>query len=191
MRLKGLDVYHGDRPLDFHAMAEASVKYVFIKATQGVGYDDPCYLDNYERAKSVGLIAGAYHYFDPTADPAVQASHFMARASLHSGDLVHALDVETDGDGVAERAKACAQEIKTRTGRWPIIYSGDAFFQARLAGVFPEGLHTLWIARYSQSKPRTRCAFWQYTDASRIGWNPPLDSEQFFGTMDDLKQHLI
>jgi lysozyme len=191
MTIKGLDIFHGDKPLQFHAMVEAGVKYIFIKATQGLHTIDPCYEDNYHRAKSVGLLVGSYHFFDENEDGKAQADHFLNVAHLNPGDIIPALDAEVYAPGMPLRSKAFAQEIKTRIGRWPILYSGDAFYQEHLKDVFPEGLHTLWIARYSAHKPKTRCAFWQYTDAARIPGDPPLDSEQFFGAMVDLKQHLI
>ncbi len=188
--LKGVDIFHGDAPLDFHALAAAGVAFAFIKASQGENGLDPHFADNYARAKSVGIVAGAYHFFMPGIDPVRQAQHFLSAAPLVAGDLVWCLDVETAGGNIGYDAFRCAEEIKDRTGRWPIIYSGRAFYHDNLEGHFPQSDHTLWIAEYGP-KPDVDCAFWQYTDHGDYPDNLPLDSNVFYGTADDLKGHCI
>ena len=188
--LLGIDAYHGDQPLSFHDLAQSGVSFCFLKASQGSHSTDPAYQGYYARAKSVGLIVGAYHFFTAD-DPKQQAAHFLGASKLSKGDLVHVLDVETYFGGVGAAALACAEEIKDQTGRNPIIYSGDSFFQDNLRDAFPVDDFTLWIARYSSQHPQTSSAFWQFTDSGHYPNNPPLDSNRFYGTLDDLKSHCL
>jgi len=189
--LYGCDIYHGDGDVQMHAVHDAGLSFVWIKATQGLTYTDPLFYTNWVRAKSVGLIRGAYHFFDPKADPIAQASHFVHTVPLQKGDLVLALDVETDGAQVGANAYECAKEIKRLTGRWPAIYSSDSFYKEKLAQFFPANMHFLWIARYGH-EPSTRCAIWQYSDAGRVDGVPhALDTDVFYGDQAALLKHCI
>ena len=189
--LYGADIYHGDGDVQMHALAAAGLSYVWIKATQGRTYTDPAFATNWARAKSAGLIRGAYHFFDPAADPIAQADHLVNTVPLKKGDLVLALDVETDGLNIGARAHDCAARIKRLTGRWPALYCSDSFYREHLQPYFPIGSHLLWIARYG-GKPRTPCQFWQYSDAGRVPGVPhQLDTDVFFGDMAALKTHCI
>lgn len=183
-QITGIDLYHGDAPLQFGLAKQNGVQFVICKASQGVHNIDPMYQTYRAQAKAAGLLMGAYMFFDPAADPIQQARHFVNAATPAKGDLVPALDVETLGPNVGENAHACAQEIKRLTGYWPILYSGDSFYQDNLKAHFTEC--PLWIARYGHV-PVTPCEFWQYTDGAREpGTGHPLDGDYYFGTLADL-----
>jgi len=186
----GCDIYHGDGPVQMHALVDAGIKFVYFKTSQGTSYTDPTFADNIKRARSVGLIAGAYHFYDPKVDPKKQAAYFLAHAPVVKGDLVHCIDNETQGPTAAVDTYACAKEMKRLTGRWPCIYSGDSMFQDELAKYFkPPADYFLWIARYGH-EPQAPCAIWQYSDAGRIQGVPhALDLNVFRGDIEALKTH--
>jgi lysozyme len=189
--LFGCDIYHGDGDVQMHALAAAGLSYVWIKATQGLVYTDPKFQDNWARAKSAGLVRGAYHFFNPDANPLQQAAHLVNTVKLQKGDLVLALDVETDGLNVGAKSHDCAAEIKRLTGRWPAIYTSDSFYREHMQPYYPIGSHLLWIARYG-GRPQTPCQFWQYSDAGRVqGVAHNLDTDVFFGNVDLLKTHCV
>src|SRR5258708_7401718 len=184
-----VDCYHGDR-VDFHALAAAGVAGVMLKATQGAHGVDPRYADYVGRARSVGLLVGPYHFFEPTEDPDAQAAHFVSVARWMPGDIPPTLDSETDGPEVGPRSWTFAQAIHKSLGIHPILYSGDSFYQNRLKRSFSNGACPLWIARYGH-KPTTTCLIWQYTVSARIPGEPrPLDTDIFFGTLDAFKARL-
>lgn len=193
--LQGCDVYHGDTPLQFGAMKKAGKVYCYAKATQGQSYEDPKFETYFARAKQAGLVRGAYHYFDPDANPVLQAKHFVRVAPPVKGDLVHMLDVEAlsktaPASSLGPRALLCAQTIKGLTGRYPVIYSGQSFYQEHLAATFPAHLFTLMIARYGKEAPVVDCEFWQYSEKGIVPSNPhAMDLSEFHGTMDDLLTH--
>lgn len=187
---KGLDVYHGDDdPNLFHAAAAAGDQYAFLKATEGLALTDVDYAGYRQRAKDVGLLVGAYHFFRPDLDPNEQAQHFISVAQPATGDLIPALDVEIYGPNVGPLALACATEIKALTGHCPIIYSSDSFFRSYLAPSFKD--YTLWIARYGAA-PMTPCAFWQNADNCHLSNVPhDLDADTFYGALADLQRYVI
>lgn len=187
---KGLDVYHGDDdPNLFHGAVASGCKYAFLKATEGLALTDFDYASYRERAKAVGLIVGAYHFFLPGVDPALQARHFMDVASPAKEDLIPALDVEIYGPTVGIDARACADAIRAQCGHCPIVYSSDSFFRAYLAPHFAD--FTLWIARYG-ALPLTPCVFWQNADNAHLTGVPhDLDADVFYGGEADLQSYVI
>lgn len=185
----GLDIYHGDEAIDFHAAHEAGVAYCFIKATQGLAVNDSRFELNRDAAKAAGILAGAYHFFDPNEAAVLQAHHFIDIAKPASGELVPALDIEVGGENVGLRARVCADEIKNLTGHCPIIYSSDSFFRQYLAPHFVD--FPLWIARYG-TPPSTTCTFWQNSDSAHLpGTTHALDRDIFLGTPADLQKFLL
>jgi lysozyme len=186
--VRGIDIYHGDTGLDFHALAAAGVQFCYIKATQGTSMIDTQYGSNRSRGQSVGMLTAGYGFIMPGLDGENQAEHLLNNAPVVTGDIVHVLDVETFGAGIADTARACADKMKSETGRYPFIYSGDAFYQDNLRQAFPVGDFNLIIARYG-GKPMTPCIMWQFSDAGRFGGNPPLDSDIFYGSLADLQTH--
>jgi lysozyme len=182
----GIDIYHGDFVDSFHLAAAAGVRFVIIKAAQGLTEVDPAHAANLQRALSVGLIAGSYEFFTD-GDPVAQAEHFVNNAGLLAGQLPLTLDVETYFPGVSADALACAMEIKRLTGRFPIIYCSLSFWESYLQPIFPEET-TLWLAEYGVSAPRVACSFWQWSQGTAVaGITNPCDCDVFIGKLEDLE----
>ncbi|QFI65354.1 glycoside hydrolase family 25 protein [Sinorhizobium alkalisoli] len=131
-------------------------------------------------ARSQGLLWGAYHLARP-GNPVDQANHFLDYADPREDELM-VLDIE-GMDPVQfmslEDAAIFAGHIKSRTGRYPILYTNhvtakyiaDNRFKHRLLSRLP-----LWYARY---KPDIRKVFplgnwekyalWQFSSAHNCG----------------------
>ena len=146
-QVKGFDIYHGDGVVQMGLAKQAGYQFLIAKASQGINGPDPMFTNNRARAHEVGLLFGAYHFFT-SDDPIAQAQFFLGIAAPKPGELVLTLDVETYFDGVAAAALSAAQYIKQQTGQYPIIYSGESFYQSYLDTTFPGDDYTLWIARY-------------------------------------------
>jgi lysozyme len=54
-----------------------SIKFAFIKATEGIGNADPQFRRNWKKSKAAGLIRGAYHFFIASKDGMMQAQNFI------------------------------------------------------------------------------------------------------------------
>ena len=113
-----IDIYHGDPVLDFAKTAASGVKGVIHKATQGGGIVDQSYATRRKMALAAGLKWGAYHFFDFTASPVVQATHFLSVADVDDQTLV-AFDWENVGsrEPSAVLAKQFLEAIEIALGR--------------------------------------------------------------------------
>lgn len=127
-----IDVSHWQVPedLDWETAEKAGVVGVIVKATQGVGYEDPEFFEHSLKAyKEKVPLLGAYHFGDGT-DAEKQAKRFLDRLRRAYGDdlagLMLMLDVERhdssqmDIRGAEEFISAVHESEK----RWPWIYMG-------------------------------------------------------------------
>ena len=174
-----VDLFHLNtvNPSDgFHQMKNAGILGVIHKATQGTDFVDPEYDERRQRALSVDLLWGAYH-FGTGEDGTDQANHLLNIASPQPGQLM-ALDFEPNLIGATmtrAQAEAFVTHIHGVTGVFPLLYSGQSFLQDQLGGL-TTGQSVLckcplWIARYDPALPVLPLAFssfalWQYTDGA-------------------------
>lgn len=146
-------------------------------------------------ARSRGLLWGAYHLARP-GNPIDQANHFLDYATPRDDELM-VLDIEgIDPDNFMslEDAGIFAGHIKTRTGRYPMLYTNHstAKFIAAHRGQYPIlSRLPLWYARY---KPGIRDVFpmgnwdsyalWQFSAAVNCGKR--RCPYRVAGTLDDI-----
>src|SRR5690606_23432733 len=130
----GIDVsrYQGD--IDWDEVAGAGVEYAFIQISRSLTDLDVKFAYNWQRAKEVGILRGAYQRFQPGEDVIGQAEVFLQRLDPYAiGDLPPVLDVEdTNGLTGAQIAAAVRQwidHVEPRLGIKPIIYTGYYFWR--------------------------------------------------------------
>jgi GH25 family lysozyme M1 (1,4-beta-N-acetylmuramidase) len=156
-----IDIYHGDPVVDFNLTKASGIIGVIHKATQGGQSWDQEYSSRRKLATAAGLLWGAYHFFDFSASPQVQADHFLSVAAPDSNTLV-CLDWENIGnkEPSAALAHAFLQEIEAKLGRKAVIYSGNVA-KEQLNDADPYfGSHRLWLCQYG-SAWRVQVS-WQY-----------------------------
>jgi lysozyme len=169
-----IDLSHHNTVSSFHEVKDAGILGVMHKATEGHTFVDASYSERRARALSVGLFWGAYH-FGVRGSVQAQVDHFLETVNPRPTDLL-VLDFEPNGrEGTMRLAEAEAfvERVHAQTGRFPGLYSGQAFIQSQLGNRTDTILKNcfLWIARYSSQLPRVPPAFptftlWQYTDGS-------------------------
>lgn len=203
---KVVDLYHGDRVVDFAKAHAFGIRGVIHKATQGIGIADPAYASRRKAAADAGLLWGAYH-FNSGDDPVAQAKHFLRVAEPDATTLV-ALDFE-DTAANMPLAGACAflEEVATALGRRPVLYSGNRIKET-IRGASAEtraffAAHSLWFCEYGPAPrlsdadgkplPWAKPMLWQFT-GDGIGPEPhavpglqdDLDINSFDGSDDEL-----
>lgn len=192
--IKGIDVSHYQAQVNWKQVVQnQGIKFVFIKATEGVNYKDSTFRRNWEGAKGVGLKRGAYHFFRPNVSVEWQIKNFMQQVQLEKGDLPPVLDVEDvdeiDPSVLIPKVEKWLIFIEEHYGIKPIIYASLNLYQRILQPAFPD--YPCWIARYHRIAPPDNFAwdFWQYSDQKYIkGIQHRVDMNVFHGNIQALER---
>jgi lysozyme len=190
-----VDLSHHNTVTSFQAVKAAGILGIIHKATEGTTFVDGDYGERRVQAMDAGLLWGAYH-FGVRGDVPGQANHFLDTVNPGPTDLL-VLDFEPNPRENTMRlaeAEEFVARVQEQTGRFPGVYSGQAFIRAQLGNRTDTILKNcfLWIARYSAQLPQVPPAFptftlWQYTDGSaglQPHWVPGIgrcDRDKFNG----------
>jgi GH25 family lysozyme M1 (1,4-beta-N-acetylmuramidase) len=204
-RVRGMDVSGWQGNVDWSTAYKNGARFAYVKATEGTGYRNPYFTQQYEGSYYAGMIHGAYHFGRPDVSSGkAQADYFVNHGGGWSADgktLPPALDIEYNylgGDTCWGRSassmvswiRSFSAEVKYRTSRYPVIYTTTDWWQRCTGNYGGFGKHNrLWIARYGSSVgtlPRgwTSYRIWQYSDSGTF----PGDQDVFNGTYTALKK---
>lgn len=194
----GLDVSHYKPGIDW-AKVPSEIKFVFMKATEGLTYKDNTFLPYWQAAKAHGKIRGAYHFFRANVDGVDQAKHFMTTiGNLDAGDLPLVLDWETADSTSPSVAKQRAMDflllVEKETGKTPIIYSSNGHLNS-LGDLSAFSRFPLWIASLTPTpkfpKYWNAWTFWQYSWNGQVNGCPAnIDMNKFNGSASDLDKFI-
>ncbi len=196
--IHGIDVSHHQGKINWSAVAEQDIQFVFVKATEGESHVDSLFAKNWRSIAHVGLKKGAYHFFRPKVDPKKQAENFIKNVTLISEDLVPVVDVEVldrvDEKELQESLMVWLEIVENYYGVKPIIYSNQKFFIKYLKPFVQD--YPTWVARYNSVSPTVSYEknwdFWQYGDYGQIrGIDGPVDLNVFRGSMRELNSFCI
>lgn len=212
-RLFGIDVSHHNGTIDWNKVKAAGVNFVFIKASEGLTLGDDQFATNVARARSLGIPAGAYHFFIPTSSVAQQVTNFCNQVgSLQPGDLPPVLDAEVPSRWVTDPTAAADMHVawqpmtvdqrvakiiewmdgvEKRLGVRPILYASTSFVRDTLGGSSKLLKYRLWLANYAPSPtvpaPYSTWDFWQDSETGTIaGITGKVDTDWFNGTVTQL-----
>lgn len=189
----GIDVSAYQGRIDWPEVARHRVRFAFIKASEGATLRDPRFARNWRAARAAGILSGAYHYFQPNRDGAVQAKLFIGLVPLAPGDLPPVLDVEAarfhDVAELRREVRQWLELVQTHYGVRPILYSNYGFYRGYLAGHFDD--FPLWLAHYEVARPAlpaTRWIIWQHSDEAYVpGIRGTVDFNVFQGSYEALQ----
>lgn len=200
--VRGVDISHYQKDIDWPKLKDANVgdyplRFVIIKATEGVSIRDVNFNGNIRQARRMGLVTGAYHFFIPGSNARKQAQYFINNVSLQRGDLPPILDVEKMGNlddrELQNDVLTWLEVVEQHYGVRPIIYANYDFKCKHLnTPVLNE--YPLWIARYYKEDLDYDGSWvmWQYTDVGKIdGIKGKVDCNVFNGTLHELLQMCI
>lgn len=207
--IRGIDVAKWQGSINWREVAKSGVQFAIIKCSEGTGYTDPRFKQNWKDARAAGLFVGAYHFARVSrsttidADAEAEATYFAKTVGpLTEGCLPLALDIEWDkrANGIkpAEIVRWCevfCVTITKLTGRAPMIYTGFNFWQWKLAKTKVLSRYLLWQVLYStQSKiknpiPGWPAKIWQHSHTMKIpGIVGDVDGNRWLGTLDELRR---
>ncbi|WP_425484549.1 lysozyme [Haloechinothrix aidingensis] len=198
--VRGIDVSGWQQDVDWQHWWDEGKRFAFVKATEGTGYTNPYFPQQYNGSYDVGMIRGAYHFARPDrSSGAAQANFFVDNGGMWSGDgktLPGAADLEYNPYGEDCYDKSESEMVDwiqdfhdtyaDRTGRYPIFYTSTSWWEKCVGDSHDFGeTAPLWIARYSSRVGELPSgwhyySFWQYTD-------DPIDKNEFNGTRSQLR----
>ncbi len=206
--VRGIDVSYYQGDIDWNAVAGAGYGFAITRINHS-DFMDPKFDQNWAAIKEVGMLRGAYQYFEPGDDVATQAQIVIDKLGmLGPGDLPAVIDVETtSGVGPAQVEAAVGQWlelVEAGTGKKPIIYTGKYFWQDNVGSSAFSG-YLLWHAQYpnaclppADAPPAcSSCAniadqwsdvaVWQYTSSGSVpGIAGNVDLNVFNGSLSEL-----
>ena len=158
----GCDIsHHQGEAIDWNKMADAGVKFIYIKCSQGINIKDHDFETNIMGAYSVGILPGPYHFV--TADnPAKQYEWYIRCMGDYMFGLPPALDVEQRGitealvDGIGRKLTSWMEDQEDVAAyKYPTIYTnngmGNAIFKSKSMARY-----LLWIAHWPRTVPLTK-----------------------------------
>ncbi|PYC72736.1 hypothetical protein C7C46_25645 [Streptomyces tateyamensis] len=200
---RGLDVSSYQGNVNWSSVAANGGRFAYVKATEGTGYTNPYFAQQYNGSYNAGLIRGAYHFALPNASSgATQASYFVGHGGGWSADgktLPPALDIEYNPYGatcyglsqsaMVSWIASFSNTVHNLTGRYPTIYTTTDWWTTCTGnnGGFG-GTNPLWIARYNTS-PGTLPNGWSYQTfwQNASSGTFPGDQDYFNGAVDRLQ----
>lgn len=94
----GIDVSHHQGAIDWEAVADDDIAFAYLKASEGTGFTDARFVENWAAADEAGIPRGGYHFFTLCLPGAEQAQHFLRTAPPQAGALPPAVDLELVGN---------------------------------------------------------------------------------------------
>ncbi|MFZ5633837.1 MAG: glycoside hydrolase family 25 protein [Bacillota bacterium] len=198
---QGTDVSHWQGDIKWNLVKNDGVSFAFIKATEGVDYEDRKFSKNLKEAKEAGILVGAYHFCTPSSveDAVNEAGHFINVITKYGGfdvlDLPPVIDIEKNQgltkEQVSKIVRTWVEKVKAETKVQPVIYSYTYFIRDYL----DESLSDipLWLAHYDSKQPPNSSGweswlFLQYTDKGQVGGiNGNVDLNEFNGGQTELE----
>lgn len=201
----GVDVSHYQGSINWTAVYADGKTFAFVKATEGVTYNDPRFVANMTNGTHAGVLMGAYHFARPDNNSAqAEARHFLqvARPYIGNGYLPPVLDLEdpnenTDlqqlfsSDELSQWVQTWLQIVEDSTGVTPIIYTNGRYTRYLNSSL---NRYPLWIAEPDGNlDPPDNLGRWttwlfkQYSWHGNVnGINGDVDLDVFNGTMAEL-----
>ena len=152
--ISGIDVSWHQGEIDWRKVADAGIRFAWIKATEGGDYRDPAFRRNWELARVAGIKRGAYHFVYWCRPAAEQTAWFVANVPADPDALPPVLDVEWNPQSRSCPAKVSRDKARAEMaimlaamerayGTRPVIYAPADFFRDVMEGAFAE--YPLWV----------------------------------------------
>jgi len=156
MTVKGIDISHWQGTIEWPRIPD-EYKYAFMKATEGDGFKDSMFAQNWEHAEVESR--GAYHFWRYHFDGTLQAEHFFdtVNATGDIGELPPVVDLEDirapKGGDIVPRMRQMLQRTEELFGKKPIIYTAAWWWNPWTLNNAGFGDYDLWVAHYKTVYP--------------------------------------
>lgn len=167
-KVRGIDVSKYQETVNWTKVAkDSTIKFVYIKATEGTSIKDPRYSTNIKKAKEVGLLVGSYHLYSSKTTAYQQFANFKSVVKKKQQDLIPVLDIEGHHCDKLYMARVdkLLELMETEYGVKPMIYTSERLYKTHFSSKKYAKYH-IFIANY-RTYPTTRFTLWQYTEKGR------------------------
>lgn len=196
--LKVIDVSNWQDGFDLGA-ASHEFDGCIVKATEGVGYVDPCCDGFVQELRSCNKLWGFYH-FARENEPETEAKFFWDNCRNYFGEGIPVLDYETTNYDDVEWCERFINELYDLSGIWAMLYISASKCSMFDGSWIPETCG-LWVAGYPYAAkcwtydvmpydvyPWDFSAMWQFTNSlNLVGYWNGLDAS--FAYMDENAWH--
>ena len=170
-RFYGIDISRYNGRIVDKINVSGTLAFVICKATEGEHFRDPNFNYNWKSIKGKKLIRGAYHFFHTNTDPIKQAKNYISTVGKwEDTDIAPIVDIEAESLSKSEKVQTVKEiennlleflnEIKERTNRVPMIYTGKAFANDYLLNkTFSK--YPLWLAEYDNREQPILPSTWK------------------------------
>ena len=164
-RTRGIDVSKFQGKINWTKVAkDSTIRFVYVKATEGTSIQDPYYKTNISKAKKAGLLVGSYHLYSSKTTAYQQMANMRKMIKKKDQDLAPVLDIEGHHSGrlYMERVDKLLELMEREYGVRPMIYTSEKVYKTHFANKKYSKYH-IFIANYRGS-PTVRYTLWQYTE---------------------------
>ncbi|MFE3191343.1 glycoside hydrolase family 25 protein [Nocardia sp. NPDC059240] len=188
----------GGSGINWFGVRAAGYQFAMLKATEGLSYVNPFFVQDSLSMRVAGVARGTYHFARPAESPELQGAFYSALVLGQNGllDLPPVLDLEDSGglppDALIDWTHRYLNTVQAMTGRRPIIYTYPRFWRTAMADTNQFTSYPLWIADYrGNDQPEVpggwpAWTFWQTTDSGAInGIGAGVDLNVYSGAQGD------
>ena len=183
----GVDLSAHNGNIDFERLAADSIRFAFLKASEGTTFRDPRFIENYQKARQAGIKVGAYHFFRFDCDGYLQGRNFLEAVDSLDLDLPLAIDLEeannpegVDTDSIVESLRGMIIALEG-SQRNVIIYTNKRGLSRFIRDRFDE--MPVWVCSFTDPPiPSDDWVLWQHSHESCVdGVSGPVDLNTFNG----------
>ncbi len=193
--VQGVDISSMQHPdgaaIDWQTVAQAGYKFAFIKVSEGSYYVNPYYASDSRHAQAAGMLTAPFIFAIPNYSSGTLQADYGIDGSGYTPDgkvLTPILDIEYDPYYLEDGTNACygmtaaqlvswikafVAEMVRRTGRAPVIYTTQDWWDTCTGDSTAFAADPLWIASYGPSVPTMPAAwqnwtYWQYSSTATV-----------------------
>ena len=191
--VRGFDISHHQNEIKWDQVSTGGYSFAFIKATEGDGYVDDHFLNNWRGATVAGLAKGAYHFWNFCATGATQADNFLRTVPVEPDAMAPTIDIEASASCRKMPAKALfrkqldafIKKVEAAYGKMPILYVNGSIYRDYFEG--DSFKYPIWFAYPRDPAPKLpdgkNWTFWQYAFHGSVGGiDGEVDLDVFNGT---------
>lgn len=173
--IRGVDVSSYQGNVDWKTLKKQGISFAFIKATEGSGWTDKQFKNNWDGTKKAKVKRGAYHFFSFTSDPIEQAGFFIDTVPKCKDALPPVVDFEAYGKFVKNppspkvinsKLQIFIDILENHYQVKPIIYCNLYFYKKYISGNFD---NPIWLANPSMPQTLPDGRQWEFLQYSFHG----------------------